>query len=59
MMLMKTNRTEIAIFTLTSELHDQQAVAQATHGFLVDIFPSADDYVLKGNNYYCCPLKIK
>ena len=51
MMLMKTNRPEIAIFTLTSELHDQQAVGQATHDFLVDIFPSADDYVLKGSDY--------
>lgn len=38
----------IAIYTLTSELHDEQAVASATNEFLGSL---GIDYELKGSNY--------
>ena len=40
--------TNIAIYTLTSELHDEKAVADVTRDFLSNL---GVDFVLKGNNY--------
>ena len=38
----------IAIFTITSELHDEQAIAKATQEFLGSL---KIDYVMEGTNY--------
>ena len=40
--------TDIAIYTLTSELHDEKSVEASTHEFLSSLDVN---YVLRGNNY--------
>ena len=41
-------KENIAIFTLTSELHDEVAVSAVTHEFLTSL---GIEYELKGNDY--------